>query len=290
MKRHRLLLAAFLGASFVVSFAAPALADDKAECVGASEKAQSLRDEHKLLKAREQFLACARDVCPPAVKKDCADQVAELDKRTPTVVVRAKDKTGQDLVAVKVTSDGEPLTEQLDGHAVPLDPGVHTFRFEAAGNDPFEQKVVLGEGEHNRPITANFGKGGADIGAGGGGVSTKKSAPVGAFVVGGIGLVAMGIAPIFYVMGLSERSAILNGTQICTTSACTNEKSDISSKLVVGDIFMFGGAGVLAIGLIWTIVHYTTGNKEASTPPVARFDVAPTTFGRGAVASTTIRW
>ncbi len=278
-----------LAVSAAASLVAPAaLADDKADCFAASEKAQQLRDDHKLLKGREQFLACARDVCPAAVKKDCADQVAEIDKRTPTVVVRAKDKAGQDLVAVKVTSDGEPLTEQLDGHAVPLDPGVHTFRFEAAGNEPFEQKVVLGEGEHNRPITANFGKGGADVGAGGG--SGKKGAPIGAFVVGGIGLVAMGVAPIFYAMGLSERSSILNGTQICTTSTCTSEKNDISSKLVVGDIFMFGGAAVLAAGIIWTIVHYTTGSKEASTPPVASFDVSPTVFGRGAVASTTIRW
>ncbi len=269
----------------LATLAVPAFADEKAECIGASEKAQQLRDEHKLKSAREQFLACAKDACPAAVKKDCSDQMSEIDKKIPSVVVRAKGKDGQDLVAVKVTSDGVTLTEQLDGHGIPLDPGVHTFRFEAAGNEPFEQQIVLAEGERDRAVVANFGK--HDAGGGG------KRAPIGAFVVGGIGLVAMGIAPIFYALGLGEKSDIENGKQTCVTpqtESCANEKGDIRSKLAVGDIFMFGGAAVLAAGIIWTIVHYTSGSKEASNPSAARFDIAPTMLGRGAVASTTISW
>lgn len=280
---QRSALLAVLTASF--AFAHTARADDKADCVTASEKAQSLRDDHKFLKAREQFLACARDVCPAAVKKDCADQVADLDKRTPTVVVRAKDKTGQDLVAVKVTSDGAPLTDQLDGHAIPLDPGVHTFRFEAAGNEPLEQKVVLAEGERDRSISAQFGKpeGIAE--------THKKGAPIGAIIVSAVGLAGMGVGAAFWGIGLGQKSTDESPTGCKNTGGCSQSEIDsIHTKLVVGDVAFFAGTAVLVGGIVWTIVHYASAGKEASSAPAALFDVAPTTYGRGAVASASIRW
>lgn len=265
---------------------AAARADDKGDCLSASEKAQQLKDDRKFLKAREQFLACARDVCPAVVKKDCDDQVADLDKRTPSVVIRAKDKAGQDLVAVKVTSDGAPLTEQLDGRAITLDPGVHTFRFEAAGNEPLEQKIVLAEGEHDRPVTAQFGKGEAVEAP-----AQKKGAPVGAFVVAGVGLAGMGVGAAFWGLGLAQKSSDESATGCKNTGGCSQSEIDsIHTKLVVGDVVFFTGTAALVGGIIWTIVHYASGDKEGSTAPAAMLDVAPATYGRGAVASASIRW
>jgi len=282
-----------------LSFGGVARADDKAACIAASEKAQSLRDDRKLLEAREQFLACARDVCPGAVKKDCADQVAALVSRMPSVVFRAKDKTGQDLVAVKVSVDGNVLSEQLDGRSVPLDPGVHTFRFETAGSEPIEQKIVLAEGEHDRAVTANFGSGGLE-GAGGGGAAgaagggalaapQKRGAPIGAFIVGGAGLVAMGVGGVFYALAFSQKSSDEGTCAPPNGSGCTQDEIDsIKTKLVVGDIVFYTGVAALAGGIVWAVIHYASGGKESAA--TARFDVAPTAFGRGAVASTTIRW
>jgi hypothetical protein len=272
--------ATFIIAAAVTFAPIAAWADEKADCVSASEKAQQLKDDRKLIKAREQFLVCARDVCPAAVKKDCADQVADLEKRSPTVVIRAKDKAGQDLVAVKVTADGAPLTEQLDGHSIPLDPGVHTFRFETAGADPIEQKVVLAEGEKDRGISANFGGGGA-----GGDVTPvkKKGAPIGAFIVGGIGVVAMGVGAAFWGIGIGQKGTD-EGPGGCapTPSAggagcSTSEINDIHTKLVIGDVMFFAGTAVLVGGVIWTIVHYAGGGGSKES---ALLDIA----------SGTIRW
>jgi hypothetical protein len=212
------------------------------------------------------MLVCARDVCPAAVKKDCADQVADLDKRTPSVVFHVKDKGGQDLVAVKVTADGAPLTEQLDGRAIILDPGVHTFRFEAAGNDPLEQKIVLAEGERDRNIIVTFGKGNDQVGP-----APGKKAPIGAFIVAGIGLVGMGVGAAFWGIGLGDKST---DESTCAPKAggpgCTNV-DDIHTKLVIGDVAFFAGTAILAAGLIWTIVHYAGGggNKEAALVDIA---------------------
>jgi hypothetical protein len=266
--------AASLAAVATFAFTHTALADDKAECVSASENAQKLKDDRKFIKAREQMLVCARDVCPAAVKKDCADQVADLDKRTPTVVFHVKDKTGQDLVAVKITGDGNPLTEQLDGRAITLDPGVHTFRFEAAGNEPLEQKIVLAEGERDRNITVSFGHPGGEQPI----PTTKKSAPIGAFVLAGIGLVGMGVGAGFWGAGLGEKSSYEpGGSAQCAPGCSPSQVDSVHTKLVVGDVAFFAGTALLAGGLIWMIVHYASGgpsNKEGT----ALLDVATGTF------------
>jgi len=278
----------FLCIAMLASHAA--FADTKSECLAASEKAQQLRDDRKLLDARVQFLACARDECPPAVKKDCTEHIAELDQKTPSVVFRAKDK-GQDVVAVRVTSNGRAITEQLDGRTIPLDPGVYTFHFESPGNEPVDKQVVLAEGQQNREIVAEFGHAEAmkTTIAVQPAAPPKRGAPVGAFVLGGVGLVSMAVAPVFYAMGLSQKSTDETAPNGCKfTGGCSDsEINSIQSKLIVGDVLMFGGAALLAVGIIWTIVHYASGNKEATT---TAFDVSPTLFGRGAVASTTIRW
>jgi hypothetical protein len=274
---------ALLGVSlFALPLSRSAYADDKSECIAASEKGQQLRGDHKYVAAHEQFLACARDVCPPAVKKDCTDGVAELDKITPTVIMRAKDKKGQDLVSVKVTADGAPFTEQLDGHARPLDPGAHTFRFEAAGQDPIEQKVVLAEGEHDRGVLAAFGGGGETLTP-----RSKKGLPVGGIILGVVGLVGMGVGSAFYIVGLNQKSSDETGCKL--TGGCSNaEINDIKTKLIIGDIAFYGGIALLAGGIIWTIVHYASGSKAEGT--MAAFGVAPTTFGQGALASASFRF
>jgi hypothetical protein len=239
-----------------------------------------------------QFLACARPVCPAAVQKDCADQVGDVEKRTPTVVIHAKDKSGQDLVSVNVTSDGAVLTEQLDGRGIAVNPGVHTFRFEAAGNEPFEQKVVVGEGEHDRPITASFGGGGA-LGGGGGGEApaAKKGVPVGGIILGVVGLIGMGVGSAFYVVGFNQKSTDESGCGATPQGCSSSEISDIRTKLAIGDVAFYTGVACLAGGIIWTIVHYTSGGggkKEGAQ--AATFDVGPTALGHGAYASTTVHF
>ena len=63
-----------------------------------------------------------------------------MDERGPrypaSVVPAAKDKKGRDIVDVKVSIDGKVVTETLDGKALPVDPGVHTFRFETKNAPP----------------------------------------------------------------------------------------------------------------------------------------------------------
>ncbi len=146
----RPLFASLLGCSLLATTGA--LADDKAACIAASAAGQTLRDDHKLVEAREQFRACAGVQCPLVVQKACTTWLGDVEKALPTVVVTAKDATGADLFDVRVTVDGAPLTTKLDGSAVPMNPGPHTFHFDFPGGASQEQPVLVAEGQKNQRV------------------------------------------------------------------------------------------------------------------------------------------
>jgi hypothetical protein len=127
----------------------PSRADDAA-CVDASERALSLRKDGKFRDALRQLAACTDASCPQEVREDCAHRVENLAAALPTLVLGSTDEAGNDLRAVKVTMDGAPLVDTLDGRAVEVDPGPHAFRFESEGRLSVEKQLVLREGEKDR--------------------------------------------------------------------------------------------------------------------------------------------
>ena len=66
------------------------------------------------------------------MRDDCAQRLDEIDRVQPTIVFEVHDGSGKDLSAVRVLLDGRPWLDRVDGAAVPLDPGAHTFTFQNA--------------------------------------------------------------------------------------------------------------------------------------------------------------
>lgn len=123
--------------------------------------AQRTRKEGKLLEAREHLLACSRELCMDVIEKDCVTWLQDVDRSTPTVVVFARDRWGDETLNVRVLIDGAVVRDVLDAKAIAVDPGTHVFRFETTDATPVEQKVILREGEKNRRVEMQFGVGGA---------------------------------------------------------------------------------------------------------------------------------
>src|SRR6478735_2786142 len=122
-----LALAAGLGTS-------TALADETiAECASAYVQAQVLQRDGKYLDAAQTALTCAKPTCGDALSGECAKLYDVIQNATPSVVFAARDGDQNDLVNVQVHVDGKLVREKLDGSPLVLDPGVHVFRFEAAG-------------------------------------------------------------------------------------------------------------------------------------------------------------
>jgi hypothetical protein len=133
----------------------------KEQCIDANGRAQHLRSEAKLQEAREQLRTCSNPVCPVMGRSDCTKRLDDLETAQPTIAFEAKDGAGADVVAVKVTVDGKPLADRLDGTPLPIDPGQHVFTFEMAGQPAVTRTLVLTEGEKGRrepivlgPVTA----------------------------------------------------------------------------------------------------------------------------------------
>jgi hypothetical protein len=66
----------------------------------------------------------------------------------PTLVLVVQDAQGRDLPNVRVTMDGAPLVERIDGRPVSVDPGEHHLLFRAEGMNPIETTVVARDGQH----------------------------------------------------------------------------------------------------------------------------------------------
>ena len=251
----------FLSAVGVLT-AVPALAQDKQQCITASENAQKLRDQHKLSQAREQFLVCARDACPAAVKQDCTEQAQKIADKMPSIVVRAKGKSG-DLVNVTVSMDDKIITAKLDGSAVQVEPGIHKLKLEAPGETSIEQQVVIAEGEQNRVLDFSFGAAGSvkdsnpppdDT------RPTKRGFPIVPTIVAGVGVVAFGM---FATFGLLGRSEFSDAEKTCKPT-CPNDKVDsIRTKLIVADVSLTVGITAVVGATVLYILHFSGGSGEA---------------------------
>ncbi|HEY8075692.1 MAG TPA: hypothetical protein VIF62_16315 [Labilithrix sp.] len=125
-------------------------------CIAAHEEGQTLRNKKKPHAAREKFVVCARAECPVVLRKECADQLALVEKDAPTVALEARDDEGNDATALTVTLDGAPIADKLTGIAIDVEPGEHVFRFDRADGKSIEQRVLVVEGEKNRKVVADF--------------------------------------------------------------------------------------------------------------------------------------
>jgi hypothetical protein len=139
----------------VMLMSTTANAQDLNACIAASEKGLALRKSGKLIDARKELATCAAEACADAIKNECKKRIGEINAMVPGVVFDVKDASGNSVTQVKVSIDGAPLVDHLDGMAVPVDPGPHKFTFEVAGQPPVERNFLIAEGDkaHRETIT-----------------------------------------------------------------------------------------------------------------------------------------
>lgn len=132
----------------------PGKAQDRELCGQSYQKAQEFHQARKLREARRQLTECLRS-CAGAFAADCLLWAREVDGALPTVVFRARRAGGGELDPVTVALDGGELTSRLDGKALDLDPGPHTFEFRFQ-EERVTRTETIREGEKNRLIEVEF--------------------------------------------------------------------------------------------------------------------------------------
>ena len=279
-----------LGALLFVARSASA---DVQACLAASEKGQRARSAGKLREAREYFLVCGAEGCPKLVRQDCAQWNSELAQTLPTVVFGARDKDGRDLFDVSVSMDGEVLVTKLDGKSVTVDPGKHTFRFEAAGQPPVEEVALIKEGERARVLNVTFG-GGSGPGAQGPTPSDQRgTSPAGGhtpypWIVVGLGAVGVAAGAVVLFTTPDRPPSCNEETKTCTRGPSQSDadfKKDqeqagrADSQPIAGYAIAAGGLALVAGGLIWHFLEPTGGEKSA-TNAATNVTVLPWTTGK----------
>ncbi len=261
-----------------------AAADAVGECISASTEGQTLRKEGKLLAARDRLVECERVSCPGVVRTHCANWVAEVEPLIPSVVVRAQDAHGVDLIDAHLTIDGKP--GKLDGNLVQLDPGTHTVMVEARdGGGQKVQKVLLASGEHARLVVVRFD---APPAAAPRQEAAEPPPPAhhvsaGVWVLGGTGLAALGAGVYFIVAATSDRNQLAaTCAPYCASAATQPGRTDV----LAGDVLFAVGGTALGAALIWAFAFPETNDSATATSP--RFVVSP--VAGGAVTGLSVRW
>lgn len=250
MNRTRAALALALA---VAVFPRTAAADREA-CARSYEAAQGSRLEGKLLDARRELLVCAQDSCPAVLRKDCVTWLGEVERETPTIAVRVVGPDGCDRPDAEVTVDGRTVAHAAEGVAFPLDPGPHKVRA-TIGTTSTEQAAVVAASERRRTVTIAFG-GATTCARGGAGAALpapergaeRKPLPRSIFVLGGIGVVAAGIATAFAVSGWSQKGDL----DACKGACAQGEVDTMRRTFVVADLGALVAVGtVLAAGVVY---------------------------------------
>jgi serine/threonine-protein kinase len=235
----------------------------------------------------------------------------------PTIVFETKDRDGNDISAVSVTMDGQPLAGRLEGTALSIDPGEHAFVFTTHDAPPVEKRLIIRESEKGRrekivlggnsaagpvpqappagpdaPPAAPFASTEATpvpppaaSSAGSGG--TQRVIGI---VVGGVGVVGLGVALFEQITAKNRYAAskrAANSLDPVVGSATHRHYEEAKDAQTLAIIF--GAVGAVALGTGLVLVLTSFGGSEhapdAHASATPRWQLAPA-VGPGSAALT----
>jgi hypothetical protein len=272
--------------------ATPAWAGDDpvALCIDASDKGLDLRKQGKLIEARRVLAACAAAACGADVSVVCQKRIADISAVLPTIVFSPKDGAGNDVVGVRMTIDGAPTGEPLDGRPITLDPGPHAFTFEIQGHPKVERSFVMVEGVKGRqeridmvaPPVVGSATGPAPAPPAPASGSGRKTA---GFVVGAVGLAGVAAGSVFGLLASSKWSASKNDCSSpmnCPNhgAAVTEHDAAVTDGTVSTIAFAAGGAALVTAAVLFlTAPRASAATVGTNAPLHVEANVAPGTAG-----------
>jgi hypothetical protein len=205
-----------------------------------------------------------------------------------TVVVRARDSNGHDIIDVRVLVDGNVLLPKLEGTSVAVDPGQHKFRYEFPNGKVVEEDVLIAEGEKDRVIRVELkdsGPSGPPSGGEGGGEKSSKGGGPGVapWIILGVGAASTIAFVALQADAQSTYSSLNNGCGV-THSCDPGKVSALGTEFGVSGVFLAVGATGIVVGATWLIVAAVTGHHTSSS---GSFGVTPIVgaAGNGALAT-----
>jgi hypothetical protein len=192
----------------------------------------------------------------------------------PTIVFDVRDPEGASLANVEVVVDGQTLLDHLTGTAVAIDPGMHTFIFDAPGRASVQKSLLVQEGEKEVRVRIAVGPlpppSPARMAASQPAApptdniitpSQEASSVTGssqrrlALFIGAGGLAAAGVGSIFGLLSFASSNSSHSECSASTVQACPDHRQAVSDHdsavteatlstlaFVVGGVALAGGA------------------------------------------------
>jgi hypothetical protein len=271
--------------------ASTARADDKTACVDAYGKAQRLRSANQLVSARAQLRSCAQTSCPKFIAKDCAAWLGDVESLIPSVVPFARDSNGAELSSATVSMDGTVIAEQLDGHAIEVDAGRHTFTFTFGDGRKADQTYVVLEGQKAQRVGVTMAAAAPSTAAPSSASAEQVStvpAPVStsgwngrktlAVVVGGVGLAGVAVGSVFGLNAFSSYSSQQSDCRSpgnCSRAQAQTDHDNAVTASTISTISFAAGGALVVTG---AVLFFTAprGNERVEGSASAGWQVAPT--------------
>jgi hypothetical protein len=230
----------------------------------AADDGQRLRDEGKLIEARDTFARCLRAECPSVIAKECAAWLDDVAARAPTAIIVMQSASGNDVAAARVLVDGVVRDEAQAGRAITLNPGPHLVRAESP-RESAEVSVVLHEREQGRrvvltlagPTTSPAVKP-AEPELPPRPPETARPVPFLTYPLGAVSLVAAGVGAFFAVSASTQYSDLERHCPACSES----DVADLRRTTLIADVAL-GTAIVAAAGALFV---YLTRPSVLVTP------------------------
>lgn len=222
----------------------------KARCGAGYEGGQRQRSDGKLLAARDAFRTCSRD-CSASLAKQCVEWLDEVEREIPTIVLSVE---GDDRTDVRVTLDGAPLRDSLDGRPVEVDPGPHVVRFVSAdGKTSSEKKVVIRSAERLQAVSLPLASvrldprsTSKDLGTGG----AHRPFPWYSGVAAGLFVAGVAVGTGLWISGRVMESNL--SKEGCAPFCDPARVDPIDARYQIGAIAF----GVAAVSLVVTLITY----------------------------------
>jgi hypothetical protein len=128
-------------------------------CQVAYESGQHKEQLGQLVEASQLFAQCAEESCGTALWQDCIVRGTRISAALPSVVPLVMDESGVLRTDVQVKMDGQVIASQLNGRAIPIDPGTHEFSFSTGGGVFSSQRLTIAKGERNQALAVSYPSG-----------------------------------------------------------------------------------------------------------------------------------
>lgn len=258
-----------------VLFTTGAARADAKQCVLHNNDGAQLRDEHRLLAARDAYRAClAEPGCPEIVRSECDAALADIKAALPTLIVAVLDERGHDLPGVALSLDGKPLVH--DGSTIEVDPGPHRL-VASKGGLRTQLEVMAIENDINRRVQLVMEPPREKVAAAAAIAPRPANWPM--YALGGVA--AVGAASFGY-FALSGRSDV-NALARCKPSCNADDVQAARNKYLAADISL--GVSLVALASAGYL-FFTRPEAPPARESAFSFDVNPRSDG----ASLSVRW